>query len=43
MNYDAALTAYQSNTAAQKQAQAALDRAKINLAYATITLPSTAS
>jgi len=39
MNYDAALTAYQSNTAAQKQAQAALDRAKINLAYATITAP----
>ena len=39
MNYDAALTAYESNMAAQKQAQAALDRAKINLAYATITAP----
>jgi HlyD family secretion protein len=39
MNYDAALTAYESNTAAKKQAQAALDRAKINLAYATITAP----
>ncbi len=39
MNYDAALTTYESNVAAQKQAQAALDRAKINLAYATITAP----
>ncbi len=39
MNYDAALTAYESNSAAKKQAQAALDRAKINLAYATITAP----
>ena len=39
MNYDAALTASESNDAALKQAQAALDRAKINLAYATITAP----
>ena len=39
MNYDAALTASESNNAALKQAQAALDRAKINLAYATITAP----
>lgn len=39
MNYDAALTAYESNSAAQKQAQAALDRARINLAYATIRAP----
>jgi HlyD family secretion protein len=39
MNYDAALTASESNQAALKQAQAALDRAKINLAYATITAP----
>jgi HlyD family secretion protein len=39
MNYDAALTSYESNSAAMKQAQAARDRAKINLAYATITAP----
>jgi len=39
MNYDAALTSYESNAAALKQARAALDRAKINLAYATITAP----
>jgi HlyD family secretion protein len=39
MNYDAALTSYESNAAALKQAQAALDRARINLNYATITAP----
>jgi HlyD family secretion protein len=39
VNYDAALTAYESNRAALKQAQASLDRAKINLAYATIYAP----
>jgi HlyD family secretion protein len=39
MNYSAALTAYESNKAALKQAYAALDRAKINLAYATIYAP----
>jgi HlyD family secretion protein len=39
MNYSAALTAYQSNSAALKQAVASLDRAKINLAYATIFAP----
>jgi HlyD family secretion protein len=39
MNYDAALTAYESNSAALKQARAALDRARINLAYATISAP----
>ena len=39
MNYSAALTAYESNSAALKQAVAALDRAKINLAYATISAP----
>ncbi len=39
MNYSAALTAYESNNAALKQAYAALDRAKINLAYATIYAP----
>jgi HlyD family secretion protein len=39
MNYDAALTASESNTAALKQARAALDRARINLAYATISAP----
>jgi HlyD family secretion protein len=39
VNYDAALTTYESNKAALKQAQAALDRAKINLAYATIYAP----
>lgn len=37
--YDAALTADESNQAALKQAIASLDRAKINLAYATITAP----
>ena len=39
LNFDAALTAYESNTASVKSAQAALDRAKINLAYATIYAP----
>jgi HlyD family secretion protein len=39
MNYDAALTASESNRAALKQAQASLDRARINLAYATIAAP----
>jgi HlyD family secretion protein len=39
MNYSAAQTAYESNAAALKQAVAALDRAKINLAYATIIAP----
>ncbi|HEX9007137.1 MAG TPA: efflux RND transporter periplasmic adaptor subunit [Bacteroidota bacterium] len=39
LNYDAALTTYQTNQAALKSAQAAFDRAKINLAYATIYAP----
>ncbi len=39
LNYDAALTTYESNAAALKSAQAALDRARINLAYATIYAP----
>jgi HlyD family secretion protein len=39
LNYDAAITTYESNAAALKQAQASLDRAKINLAYATIYAP----
>jgi len=39
MNYDAALTAYESNRAGLKQAIAAVDRAKINLSYATIVAP----
>lgn len=39
MNYSAALTAYESNGAALKSAVSALDRAKINLAYATIYAP----
>lgn len=38
-NYDAALTADETNQAALKSAVATLDRAKINLAYATITAP----
>ena len=38
-DYDAALTAYESNEAAQKQAQAQLDRAKINLDYSVIKAP----
>ncbi len=39
LNYDAALTTFQSNTASMKSAQATIDRAKINLAYATIYAP----
>ncbi len=39
LNYSAALTSYESNQATLKQAQASLDRAKINLAYATIYAP----
>jgi HlyD family secretion protein len=39
VNFDAATTSYESNAAAMKQAQASLDRAKINLAYATIYAP----
>jgi HlyD family secretion protein len=38
-NYDAALTQYESNQAQMKQAEASLERAKINLAYATIYAP----
>jgi len=39
LNYDAATTTYESNAANVKSAQSALDRAKINLAYATIYAP----
>jgi HlyD family secretion protein len=39
MNYSSALTAFESNSAALKQSLAALDRARINLAYATIYAP----
>jgi HlyD family secretion protein len=39
LNYDAALTTCESNQANLKSAEAALDRAKINLAYATIYAP----
>ena len=39
INLDAALTTNESNAANRKSAQAALDRAKINLAYATIYAP----
>ena len=39
LNYSAALTSFESNQASMKQATAALDRAKINLAYATIYAP----
>jgi HlyD family secretion protein len=39
LNYDAALTTEASNAAALKSAEATLDRAKINLAYATIYAP----
>ncbi len=39
VNYDAALTTMESNQAVLKQAEASLDRAKINLAYATIYTP----
>jgi len=38
-NYDAALTTNESNHATLRSAQASLDRAKINLAYATIYAP----
>jgi HlyD family secretion protein len=37
--YDATLTQFESNQAALKQAEASLDRAKINLSYATIYAP----
>jgi HlyD family secretion protein len=39
LNYDASLTTNESNEANLKSAEAALDRAKINLAYATIYAP----
>ena len=39
LNYEAALTTNESNDATLKSAQATLDRAKINLAYATIYAP----
>jgi HlyD family secretion protein len=39
LNYDAALMTYESNAASMKSAQASIDRAKINLAYATIYAP----
>jgi HlyD family secretion protein len=39
INYDATLTSNESNAANLKSAEAALDRAKINLAYATIYAP----
>lgn len=39
VNYDAALTALESSKASLKQAQAQLERANINLAYATIYAP----
>jgi len=38
-DYDVAITALESNVAAQKSAQSQLDRARINLKYATITAP----
>ena len=38
-NLDAAQTTYESNDAAEKQAEASLQRAKINLAYSTIYAP----
>src|SRR5208283_1130738 len=38
-DYDAAITTYESNVAAQKSVQSQLDRAIINLKYATITAP----
>jgi HlyD family secretion protein len=37
--FDASQTSMETNAAAMKQAQASLDRAKINLAYATIYAP----
>lgn len=39
LNYDAAVTSFESAQASMKQARATLDRAKINLAYATIYAP----
>jgi HlyD family secretion protein len=39
LNYSASLTTFESNQASLKQSMAALDRAKINLAYATIYAP----
>ncbi len=39
LNYDAALTTEQSNAAALKSAEAALDAARINLSYANIRAP----
>jgi HlyD family secretion protein len=39
LNFDAALTTYETNKASTKSARASLDRAKINLAYATIYAP----
>jgi HlyD family secretion protein len=39
INLDAALTTFESNDAALKQANASLERAKINLAYSTIYAP----
>jgi HlyD family secretion protein len=38
-DYDAALTQYEANNAARKQSEAQLERAKINLRYATIKSP----
>ena len=38
-DYDAALSQYESNDATRKQAEAQLERAKINLRYATIKSP----
>jgi HlyD family secretion protein len=38
-NFDASQTSVETNAAALKQAQASLDRAKINLSYATIYAP----
>lgn len=38
-DYDVALTTYETNSAQLKSAQATLDRAKINLSYATIYAP----
>ncbi len=39
LNYEAALTTHESNGADLKSAESALERAKINLAYATIYAP----
>ena len=39
LNYSASLTTFESNQAALRQSQASVDRAKINLAYATIYAP----